>query len=102
MPAQLSPDQQKAVSVIVRGRVQGVGFRAFTRRHALLLELTGEVMNLADGTVKAHIEGKQERVNQLLKLIQHGPSLARVDQVVVSPLDPKGKFNSFNVGLSRR
>ena len=102
MPAQLPLESLKAVSVLVKGRVQGVGFRAFTRRHAMLLGLTGEVKNLPNGSVRAHIEGNDKRVNQMLQLIQSGPSLARVDQVIVSPQDPSGKYKTFEVGLSRR
>ncbi len=102
MPAYSSSDSLKAVSVLIKGRVQGVGFRAFTRRNAMLLGLKGEVSNLPNGSVKAHIEGASDRVKQMLHLIKEGPSLARVDQVEVSSTDPTGKFKSFEVGLIRR
>lgn len=102
MPASAPREFQKAVSVLVKGRVQGVGFRAFTRRHAMLLGLKGEVSNLPDGAVKAHIEGSSERVKQLLHLIKQGPSLARVEKIVVSPSQPTGRYKTFEIGLSRR
>ena len=102
MPADLTQNSLEAVSVLIKGRVQGVGFRAFVRRNAMLLGLKGKVANLPNGTVKAHIEGTHERVKQMLHLIEQGPSLARVDQVVVSPVDPTGQYKTFEVGLVRR
>ncbi len=102
MPTNAPQEYQKAVSVLVKGRVQGVGFRAFTRRHAMLLGLKGEVSNLPDGAVKAHIEGSSERVKQMLHLIKQGPSLARVENIVVSPMKPTGQYKTFEVRLSRR
>ena len=102
MPASAPQEFQKAVSVLVQGRVQGVGFRAFTRRHAMLLGVKGEVSNLPNGAVKAHFEGSSERVKQMLHLIKQGPSLARVDKIVVSPLTPTGQYTSFEVGMSYR
>ncbi|CAN0482315.1 unnamed protein product [Laminaria digitata] len=102
MPAQAPQEHAKAVSVLVKGRVQGVGFRAFTRRNAMLLGLKGEVSNLPDGAVKAHLEGSSERVKQMLHLIKKGPSLARVDQIVVSPVNAMGRYKTFEIGLARR
>ena len=90
----------KACRVVVRGRVQGVGFRAFTRRHAMLLEIRGEVANQPDGSVKAYIEGDKERVEQLLHLLNEGPSLARVEEVAVTLVEPRGTHRSFDVNFT--
>lgn len=90
----------EAYRVVVRGRVQGVGFRAFTRRNAMLLELRGEVANLPDGSVKAYIEGEKERVQQMLHLLHEGPSLARVDELAITPVEPQGKHRSFEVNFA--
>ena len=89
-----------AIEIIVTGRVQGVGFRAFTRRHAMLLGLRGAVSNQPDGTVKAYIEGDRLRVEQMLHLIHQGPMLSRVDRVDVEERKPSGRFQTFEVGLS--
>ena len=94
------PASLKAYHVIVRGRVQGVGFRAFTRRNAMLLELKGEVANRSDGSVKAYIEGDQNRLKQMIHLLNEGPSLARVDDVAVTPVEPQGTFKTFEVSFS--
>ena len=90
----------KACRVVVRGRVQGVGFRAFTRRHAMLLEIRGEVANLPDGSVKAYIEGDRNRVEQMLHLLNEGPSLARVEELAVTSVEPQGKHRSFVVNFT--
>lgn len=67
----------------------------------MLLGLKGEVVNLSNGAVRAHIEGNADRVKQMLHLLNEGPSLARVDRVDVSPTDPTGKYETFEVGLAR-
>lgn len=95
MPA----EKLQAAEVIVRGRVQGVGFRAFTRRNALVLDLRGTVSNQPDGTVKVYMEGEPERIQQMLLLLREGPSLAKVEQVEVTPREPTGQYHTFEVGL---
>ena len=94
------PASLKAYNVIVRGRVQGVGFRAFTRRNAMLLELRGEVANRPDGSVKAYIEGDKERLRQMIHLLNEGPSLARVEEVAITPVKPQGTHRTFEVSFS--
>jgi acylphosphatase len=68
--------------VIVRGRVQGVGFRWFVREHARSLRLAGWVKNLPDGMVELEVEGPTERVVELMTLVAEGP-----DGAVVSGID---------------
>ena len=68
--------------VIVRGRVQGVGFRWFVREHARALRLAGWVKNLADGMVELEVEGSPEKVAELMALVAEGP-----DGAVVAGLD---------------
>jgi acylphosphatase len=78
----------KAVHVVVRGRVQGVGYRAWTRNQAQLRSLQGWVRNRADGTVEAVIAGPAEAVDLMLKAMGSGPMFARVDGLAVSEADP--------------
>ena len=80
----------KAVKFRVEGRVQGVGFRAFTRRTATELGLTGWVRNLADGAVEGVASGDDEDVDALLDAIASGPSAARVDGLSVDDVDDPG------------
>jgi len=73
--------------VIVRGRVQGVGFRWFVREHAQALRLAGWVRNLPDGMVELEVEGPSERVAELLEQVAEGPDgavVAAVEDVQLS------------------
>ncbi len=70
-----------AVVWVVRGRVQGVGFRYFTRSCARQLGLGGRVRNLAGGEVEIEVAGSPERVRQLHAAVLQGPPGARVAAV---------------------
>ncbi len=71
-----------AARFLVRGRVQGVRFRAATRSEALRLGLRGHARNLADGSVEVLAAGEEAAIAALQRWLQHGPPLARVDEVV--------------------
>jgi acylphosphatase len=75
---------------VVRGEVQGVGFRAATRSLARKLSLTGFARNLPDGTVEVEVEGPEDRVSELLAWLRSGPRWAAVAAVDVSALAPTG------------
>lgn len=75
------------VHVVIRGRVQGVWYRAWTQKTAVGLGLSGWVRNCADGTVEALFSGPQDRVAAMLRLCRKGPMLARVDDVCQTPAD---------------
>ncbi|TLX21026.1 acylphosphatase [Thermomonas fusca] len=66
---------------LVRGRVQGVCFRASTRDEALRLGLSGHARNLADGSVEVLATGDDAAIDALQRWLQRGPPLARVDEV---------------------
>lgn len=70
--------------VIVTGRVQGVGYRAWTGDQAIMLGLHGWVRNRRDGSVEAVFAGPAELVAQLIEACHRGPPPARVDHVVAS------------------
>ena len=74
-----------AVRVVIRGRVQGVGFRAWTAYQADRLGLRGWVRNRRDGTVEAALFGPAEAVDEMLRRCRHGPRSARVDDVATTP-----------------
>lgn len=76
---------RKAVLVRIAGRVQGVGFRAWTQREALRLGLRGWVRNEPDGSVSAFIAGSSEAVAGMLERFRQGPSSAHVNSVETSP-----------------
>jgi len=71
------------VHLFISGRVQGVGFRFFTRAKAGLLGLSGWVRNLPDGRVETVIVGGKEKVDEMIKWLYHASPLARVDEIEI-------------------
>jgi acylphosphatase len=74
--------------VVVRGRVQGVGYRAWTEDTAILNGLDGWVRNRRDGTVEAVFAGSAEAVGGMVDACRRGPDSARVDAVDVHDAGP--------------
>lgn len=83
-------DRVRAVEVTVRGRVQGVFFRATCADEARRLGVTGWVSNEPDGTVAGHFEGPEGPVEALVSWCRSGPPRARVDEVEVREAQPTG------------
>lgn len=70
-----------AARFLVRGKVQGVFFRASTRAQALQWQLDGEANNLPDGSVEVIAAGDAAALEQLADWLQQGPPMACVDQL---------------------
>lgn len=83
---------------LVRGRVQGVGFRAFVERAARRLDLTGYVRNLDDGSVEIYAVGPSESVDQLNGLLWQGPRWAEVRGVEEQEASVQ-QYGSFQVEI---
>ena len=79
--------------LIVRGRVQGVGFREYLRREAERLNVKGWVRNRHDGTVEAMLHGWPEDVAKILNWARRGPPGARVTAMEVT--EASGEFEIF-------
>ncbi|HJU07264.1 MAG TPA: acylphosphatase [Rhodanobacteraceae bacterium] len=79
---------------IVRGRVQGVFFRASTREQALKLGITGHARNLADGDVEVVACGASGALDELQKWLHRGPPSARVESVTREEL-PEQDMQGF-------
>lgn len=75
---------------VVRGFVQGVGFRFFAQRSARSLGIRGWVRNRADGSVESVAEGEETAVMEYLARLEKGPAGSRVEGVDVEPVDPEG------------
>lgn len=82
--------------IFISGRVQGVGFRAFTRKEASSRGIKGWVKNLADGRVEIKIKGEREDIKNMIKRIKEGPSFARVDDIEISNEEIEN-FDRFEV-----
>ncbi|MBB5051636.1 acylphosphatase [Afipia massiliensis] len=71
--------------IIVRGRVQGVGYRAWFEDEAVARDLAGWARNRRDGTVEAVLSGSEDAVAALIAKCQHGPGMARVTTIDNEP-----------------
>ena len=80
----------KRVHVVVRGEVQGVGYRYTLRMVARQAGVTGWVRNRTDGSVEAEIEGAGEQVDEVLAWMAEGPPGARVTEATVTDAAPSG------------
>ncbi len=85
-----------AIDVVVSGRVQMVGFRAFTRRNAIMLGVKGYVENIDDGKVHAVLEGESHQVEKLLEMVRQGPRSSQVRDVMVKDIEEQG-YSGFEV-----
>jgi acylphosphatase len=82
---------------LIRGRVQGVGFRWFVEREAHILGIVGWVRNNHDGSVEVLAMGTPERIAELKSRLQEGPRAARVDAVEQFEAEPVAALTSFRV-----
>ena len=87
----------QARSFLVRGRVQGVGFRWFVEREARLLGIAGWVRNNSDGAVEVFAQGTREQLSGLRDRLRQGPRAARVDQVEESDANPTKDLTTFRI-----
>lgn len=74
--------------VVAQGRVQGVGFRAFLQSQATRRGLRGWVRNLPDGRIETEVAGARVPVDEFIRALTRGPSLAHVQDVQVEWIDP--------------
>jgi acylphosphatase len=83
--------------IIVKGRVQGVGFRYFARQEAMHLGLCGYVKNLYNGDVEVFVEGNEEPIKKYTEILKQGPHFGRVSEVVVKQVPYEERFDRFEV-----
>ena len=83
--------------ILVVGHVQGVGYRDYARRRASVLGLAGWVMNLRDGRVRLRAEGPRYVIEDLVRALEKGPPLSRVERVEVRWLPATGRFADFGI-----
>jgi acylphosphatase len=87
----------EAKRYVVRGRVQGVGFRWFVEREAHMLGIAGWVRNNHDGSVEVLAQGPRDQLSGLHGRLREGPRAARVDAVEVSDATPAQGLSSFRI-----
>lgn len=84
---------------VIRGDVQGVGFRYFVQRRADQLGLRGWVRNNDDGTVEVLAEGQRPDLEQLKHALEEGPRMARVERVDTQWSNATGNLDRFDFAL---
>lgn len=87
---------QKAIQVIIHGRVQGVGFRYFTCRKAEEMDLVGHVKNLEDGTVFIEACGNTNQIEHFIKWCKIGSPSSEVSQVDIEEI-PNFEADQFQI-----
>ncbi|MBI4472915.1 MAG: acylphosphatase [Acidobacteria bacterium] len=85
----------RAKHYLVRGRVQGVGYRYFVLDAAEQLGIRGYVRNLPGGEVEVHAEGEERALNQFKEELQRGPRASRVSEIVENDLPLTGSYTTF-------
>ncbi|MBI2132765.1 MAG: acylphosphatase [Candidatus Tectomicrobia bacterium] len=96
-PARKAPVADERVHLLIRGRVQGVWFRASARKEAQALGLAGWARNRPDGAVEVEAEGPSGALDALIAWCRKGPPLARVDEVQIERGGASGELRGFEV-----
>lgn len=87
-----------AIKATVHGRVQGVFFRATTRKVARDLKLSGTVRNLTDRKkVQVYAEGEKAQLETFIEFLKTGPPGAKVEKVDIEWLESIGEYTGFHV-----
>ncbi|URA09806.1 acylphosphatase [Thermospira aquatica] len=86
------------LEAIISGRVQGVGFRFFAKRMAMMLQVTGWVCNMPNGSVKVVAVGTKEQIAEFLMVLSQGPSMAEVEDVKHTITESEwNPYNDFDI-----
>ena len=100
MPRPDAFEEPAAIRAVVRGRVQGVGFRDYAEHRARRLRLTGYVRNLEDySSVEVIAEGPREKLEQLVEHLHDGPRMSLVNAVDVEWRAPTGEYKDFRTAF---
>ncbi len=78
------------VSVVFKGKVQGVYFRQYARRWAETLSISGHIRNMPDGTVHAVFEGQRQAVQEIIRKLKEEHPTAKVTQTEIKAEEPEG------------
>jgi acylphosphatase len=88
---------EKRAEIVVKGLVQGVGFRYFVVRNAESLGLKGFVQNLYSGEVLTVAEGDEGLIKELFEIIKTGPRSAQVNSYKIDWMESKNEFSTFKI-----
>lgn len=85
--------------IIVRGRVQGVGYRWFVKRQADLIGITGYVKNQVNGNVMVIAQGEQDKLDLFIPRVKEGPDYALVTSSDISLLTSAIEYKDFLIAV---
>jgi len=88
----------RAKHYLVRGRVQGVGFRWFVQRAAERLGIVGDVRNLPSGEVEVRAQADESILELFKRELRNGPPSAQVGEVIEQDLPVTARYSSFQIG----
>jgi len=91
--------QIRQAKIILKGKVQGVFLRDFVKQNANRMGLVGYVKNLNNGNVLIRVKGHQAKIEELSKLCERGPMMAKIDDlsIVWEIIDPEQEFEGFDI-----
>ncbi|TCB52367.1 acylphosphatase [Acinetobacter sp. ANC 4779] len=87
----------KAIKLIIQGKVQGVGYRRWFEQQALALELKGYVKNLESSEVEAVVVGTEHQLHSIIERSYIGPSLAEVSKIIQVEYEQAPDFTAFKI-----
>jgi acylphosphatase len=87
----------KSYRAVIKGIVQGVNFRNFTKLEAERIGVKGYVRNTHDGHVEAFFEGEEEKIKEMIASVHVGPPSSRVKEVKLYEQDNLSDFNDFKI-----
>ncbi len=90
-------EQLVSAYILVKGRVQGVGFRYYVTRLAVSLGLNGYVRNLTDGNVAVEVEGEREIINKFVGNVKDGVMSIYIVDLEINWNTYKNKYGSFSI-----
>lgn len=83
--------------VVIKGKVQGVGFRALTRRHAMILGIKGTVRNLEDGTVEIYAQGSKQQLEKLIQILKEETTPGQIQEASIDYFPIESPHMDFRI-----
>lgn len=90
-------EKQKTLHIIVKGSVQGVGFRASSKHHADKLGVHGCVKNLSDGSIEIYAQGNEKPLEEFVGLVKESKGLAKVEHILVEEYSSPKNYSNFEI-----
>lgn len=85
------------VKIIVKGMVQGVGYRYFCYRKAIEYSVCGYARNLSDGSVEIEAMGNQKMISDFIKQLKIGPIGSNVKSLIIEEFESKNHYDDFRI-----